>query len=286
VTVEFPNDNPDLWAHRAPLAALAILLAEAELAEDEKAAERSDPNDQVDSAPPIEVIAEATVPAPMVAEVEKEPECSEPNDRVDSAPLIEVVAEQPVAEVLEKECSEPNDQVDFEPLAAVVEEDDGPEVEVIEFDEADFAVIENESIPAPPKMDLFQVFARTLIEVALAAGAPGRVVEILPGMLGIARLDASVLDAEAIDALVAADMLARSESGAVIRSDNFVSAAQAWRATILGEEADFSACTSTLDEWSATLVATLANMPQQRETFRRDLRSRGVAAFGLLVEAA
>lgn len=284
VTVEFPNDNPDLWAHRAPLATLAILLAEAELAEDEKEAERSGPNDQVDSSPLVEVVAE-----PMAAEAapEKAPECSEPNDQVDFSPVIEVVAEpEPVAQK-EAECSAPNIQVDFPPgVAAVAEEDDGPEVEVIEFDEADFAVVENESIPPPPKMDLFQVFARTLVEVALAAGAPGRAVEALPGMLGIARLDASVLDAEAIDALVAADMLARSESGAVVRSDNFVSAAQAWRATILGEEADFSACTSTLDEWSATLVATLAGLPQQRETFRRDLRSRGVAAFGLLVEAA
>jgi hypothetical protein len=330
VTVEFPNDNPDLWSHRAPLAALAILLAEAEIAEDEKEADRSDPNDQVDSSPVIEVVAEA---APPVAEAEKAPECSDPNDQVDSSPVIEVVAEaappvaeaekapdcsdpndqvdfpalaEPVAEPIvaaaevvaeEKasDCSDPNDQVDFsavaeavaEPMvAAAVEEDDGPEVEVIEFDEADFAVVENESIPPPPKPDLFQVFARTLIEVALAAGAPGRVVEMLPGMLGIARLDAGVLEADAIEALVAADMLARSESGTITRSESFVAAAQAWRATILGEEADFSACTSTLDEWSATLVATLANMPQQRETFRRDLRSRGVAAFGLLVEAA
>jgi hypothetical protein len=159
-------------------------------------------------------------------------------------------------------------------------------VEVIEFDEADFAVVENESIPPPPRPDLFQVYARTLIEVALAAGAPGRVVEALPGMLGIARLSTDTLDAATIDALVACDMLARTESGAIVRSDGFVATAQAWRATILGEDGDFSACTSTLDEWSANLVATLAGAPQQRESFRRDLRSRGVAAFGLLIEAA
>jgi len=286
VTVEFPNDNPDLWAARAPLAALAILLAEAELAEDEKAAERSEPNDQVDSSPVIEVVAVAEA-TPVVEE--RAAECSDPNDQVDFSPVIEVVAvaeATPVVEEKAAECSEPNDQVDFPPVAAEVEDDDGPEVEVIEFDEADFAVVENESIPPPPKMDLFQVFVRTLIEVSLAAGAPGRVVEMLPGMLGIARLDTKVLDATTVDELVAADMLARSESGVIVRSDNFVAAAQAWRSTILGEEADFSACTSTLDEWSAALVATLASMPQQRESFRRDLRSRGVAAFGLLVEAA
>ena len=278
MTVEFPNDNPELWAHRAPLAALAILLAEAELAEEEKASDRSEPNDQVDSAPMVAVTEPVSV-------VEREADRSEPNDQVDSIPMAVAVAE-PALVAVEKEAdrSEPNDQVDFPPMEAA--EEDDPEVEVIEFDEADFAVVENESIPPPPEPDLFLVFARTLIEVALAAGAPGRVVEALPGMLGIARLDASVLGADAIDALVAADMLARSESGAVVRSDNFVSTAQAWRATILGEEADFSACTSTLDEWSANLVATLANMPQQRETFRRDLRSRGVAAFGLLAPAA
>ncbi|HEY2369806.1 MAG TPA: hypothetical protein VGH87_25580, partial [Polyangiaceae bacterium] len=196
---------------------------------------------------------------------------SDPNELVDFPPVT--------ADEKEAERSDPNELVNFS-------EDGGPEVEVIEFDEADFAVVENESIPPPPKPDLFQVFARTLIEVSLAAGAPGRVVEMLPAMLGIARLDANVLGADTVEALVAADMLARSESGAVTRSDTFVATAQAWRATILGEEADFSACTSTLDEWSATLVATLANMPQQRESFRRDLRSRGVAAFGLLVEAA
>ena len=282
MTVEFPNDNPDLWSNRAPLAALAILLAEAEVAEDEKEAERSDPNELVDFPVVTAVVEEAVPVATVAAAPEKEAERSDPNELHDF-PVVTAVVEEavPVAER-----SDPNELVDSSPLAAAPEEDDGPEVEVIEFDEADFAVIENESIPPPPKPDLFQVFARTLVEVALAAGAPGRVVEMLPGMLGIARLDASVLDAPALEALVAQGMLARSESGAITRSEMFVSAAQAWRSTILGEEADFSACTSTLDEWSATLVATLANMPQQRETFRRDLRSRGVAAFGLLVEAA
>lgn len=201
-SVEFPSDNPDLWTARAPLAALAILIAE----------------------------QEAIAPAAT--------ESITPDD----------------AEV---------------------------EVEVIEFDESDFAAIENESIPPPAQPDAFQVFARTLVEVALAAGAPARVVEILPAMLGLARLDVHALDASAIDALVQADILARSESGAIARSDAFVSAARAWRATLLGEEADFSACTTMLDEWSANLIATLAGAPSQRDAFRRDLRARGIAAFGI-----
>jgi hypothetical protein len=206
--IEFPSDNPDLWTARAPLAALAIWMAELEAAS------------------------------------ESEPE--------------------PLA-VAESETASESD----------------PDVEVIEFDESDFAAIENESIPPPAQEDAFRIYVRTLIEVSLAAGAPGRAVEALPGMLGIARLDVQCLDASAIEALVAANLLSRGESGAIARSDAFVAAAQAWRATLLGEDADFSACTTMLDEWSANLIAALAGTPNQRETFRRDLRARGVAAFGM-----
>lgn len=205
-STEFPSDNPELWQLRAPLASLAILIAEAE------------------------------------AESESE-----------TASIAIAATEEPELEV-----------------------------EVIEFDESDFAAIENESsVPPPNAPDAFQVYVRTLIEVALAAGAPGRVVEILPGMLGIARLDVQSLDDAAIDALVGANLLARKESGTIARSDNFVAAAQAWRSTLLGEDADFSACTTMLDEWSANLIAALAGVPAQREAFRRDLRARGIAAFGM-----
>jgi hypothetical protein len=277
VTVEFPHDNPALWELRAPLAALAILLAEAEVEAEAAAA-----------APPEPPLSEPAVSAEM--DVDR----SVPNDPPESAPLeaAEPMAEasgpsEPaVAAEIDVDRSVPNDPPVFSSVEAVDGGDD-PEVEVIEFDEADFAAIENESIPPPaPPPDLFQIYVRTLVEVALAAGAPGRVVEALPGMLGLARLDARSLDDAMVDSLVGAGLLARSESGAVIRADGFVATAQAWRATLLGEEADFSVCSTMLDEWSANLIATLAGMPHQREALRRDLRSRGVAAFGLLVEAA
>jgi hypothetical protein len=154
------------------------------------------------------------------------------------------------------------------------------EVEVVEFDESDFATSEVESIP-PPALDAFQRFVSALMDVARAASVPPRVVALVPAMLGVARLDASALDASAIDALVAANLLARSEAGAVTRSDSFVAAAQAWRAALLHENADMSACTTMLDEWSANLIAELAGLPSQRDTFRRSLRARGIAAFGM-----
>lgn len=189
--------------------------------------------------------------------------------------------------------SEPEPEPESEPQPESEPESE-PEivVEVVDFDDADFAALtdENESVPAPPMPptsceDTFQVFVRTLVDVALGAGAPARVAAILPGMLGAMRLDVHALDASTLDALVAADLLARTESGAVTRSESLVANAHAWRATLLGEETEVSV-SSMLDEWSAYIVSTLAAAPDQKEALRRQLRAHGIAAFGMIVEAA
>ncbi len=61
--------------------------------------------------------------------------------------------------------------------------------------------------------------------------------------------------------------------------------ARAWCAILRGESEDFSLCGTPLDEWASQTLARIADAPQKAAQFRRDLRSRGVAAFGL-VEAA
>jgi hypothetical protein len=62
--------------------------------------------------------------------------------------------------------------------------------------------------------------------------------------------------------------------------------ARAWRAILLGESDDFAACGSkTLDEWAADLIAQSLATPSKADLVRRELRSRGVAAFGLVVES-
>lgn len=59
------------------------------------------------------------------------------------------------------------------------------------------------------------------------------------------------------------------------------SVARAWRVAIEGGEADFAACGGAmLDEWSAGFIAQLANAAI--DPVRRELRSRGVCAFGLV----
>jgi len=128
----------------------------------------------------------------------------------------------------------------------------------------------------------FETYLSTLAVVALEAGASRAVVDLLPQILGAARLDVQGIDDATVEALVTAKLLSRTDTGAVARNDSLVTIAMAWKSAMAGEEPDFSLCTRMLDEWSADIVASLAAVPQRSDSIRRELRSRGVAAFGLL----
>jgi hypothetical protein len=96
----------------------------------------------------------------------------------------------------------------------------------------------------------FAIFVRTLAEVAVAAGGADA-----------AALVTTALAEEAI--------------------------ARAWRAILNGESEDFAACgQKPLDEWASELVARLVSAPSRAAQLRRELRARGVAAFGLVLDAA
>jgi len=146
---------------------------------------------------------------------------------------------------------------------------------------------EPEPLPGPEITNYFSIFLATLAEVARAHGVHDDLVGAIPGILGAERLEVRSLDEALVEGLVIRGLLTRGESGLVVRSDAVVRTAAAWRGALDGAEPDFSACgTAMFDEWSADLVARLAGTPQKVEILRRDLRGRGVAAFGLLVEAA
>jgi hypothetical protein len=73
----------------------------------------------------------------------------------------------------------------------------------------------------------------------------------------------------------------------VARTESFTASVFAWRAILRGEGEDFGPCgASTLDERCADFVARLLPAPARVDILRRDLRARGVAAFGLLLHAA
>jgi hypothetical protein len=75
---------------------------------------------------------------------------------------------------------------------------------------------------------------------------------------------------------------------APLQTGQFRATIGAWRAVLKGVSEDLSACgAQTLDRWAAELLATALGLPAGRvEELRRELRRRGVAAFGMLAQAA
>ena len=123
--------------------------------------------------------------------------------------------------------------------------DDGSDIEVVETLGPFDAIDEGPRAPRDP----YATLVETLAAVARDVGAP--------------QLAARLADTLDIDPV-----------------------AMAWRAILRGESDDYAACgAATLDEWAAETLARLMSAPSRVSQLRRELRSRGVVAFGL-VEAA
>lgn len=127
--------------------------------------------------------------------------------------------------------------------------------------------------PAPD--DPFTILLTTLADVAMSNGSP-QVAALVPALLLDGRLETPLPD-EARQALADAHIV----EGDVV-SDAFARTLAAWRAILRGTSDDFDATGGVmLDEWSAELLARLLGAPARAPIIRRDLRSRGVAAFGI-----
>jgi len=160
--------------------------------------------------------------------------------------------------------------------ARVVEE---PEIRVAE------GPVAAEAPGAPPAAtDPFAAYVAAVVEVAQAAGNT-RAAAALPMLLEGADFDPSVLPEEAHARLIAARVLVRSDA-ALSPSDGFMSMAGAWRGVLRGLTNDLSACgATTLDGWSAELLSAFGVGQGGVTDVRRELRRRGVAAFGMLLAA-
>jgi hypothetical protein len=133
--------------------------------------------------------------------------------------------------------------------------------------------------PARGPSDPFSVLVATLEDVARGAGSPW-VAAALPGLLLEGRLDHPMPGDAAL--ALAEGRIAR---GAEVTRD-FCDQTRAWRAVLDGTSDDFSACGGAmLDEWAADLLARLLAAPARAQGLRRELRMRGVAAFGLVAAA-
>jgi hypothetical protein len=139
--------------------------------------------------------------------------------------------------------------------------------------------------PEPAAMpDLFAAYIAAVVEVALVTGHT-RAAAMLPALLEGRELDFSTLTDDVCTRLVAAGVL-RSSNGGVTPSESFASTAAAWRSVLRGATSDFSACgDSTLDGWTADLLKAFGVGQGTTTDVRRELRRRGVAAFGMLLAA-
>ena len=135
-----------------------------------------------------------------------------------------------------------------------------------------------------PALDSFAEFVQSMVEIAQAQGA-SRAAACLPALLGATPFRANALGAELEKALAARGVLAPSGRK---RSDSFEQTSSAWRSVLTGVTDDLSSCgTTTLDRFGAELLAALLEVPKSRiEELRRELRRRGVAAFGMIAHAA
>jgi hypothetical protein len=95
-----------------------------------------------------------------------------------------------------------------------------------------------------------------------------------------------------MEALLAGKVLVR-ESRGLARTSGFSRQVLAWQGILRGESEDFGVPgygalepLGPLDEWSADIVARVVGNPARADGIRRELRRRGVAAFGLVADAA
>ncbi len=158
---------------------------------------------------------------------------------------------------------------------------------------ADDTVCDEEELPTDvdgpasvPSDDPFATLCVVLGEVARAMGCSAESLRCVGTLLGVARVDGSTLSAASADALVSGGLLESGEQG-YRRAEGFAREVLAWQGVLRGECDDFSACgAAMLDEWCANLLARAMGNPSRAETLRRELRRRGVAAFGLVADAA
>lgn len=168
-----------------------------------------------------------------------------------------------------------------DPAPPVIDADDDlDDIEIVETLALDDAVDESpeppevpvpeiahvpESVAPPATDDPFAMLVAVLEDVARVAGADDSVLATLACLLGRTRLEASA-----------------PEAHGTLRAQ-----ALAWQGILRGESEDFGACgAAMLDEWCAALIAGVLGQNIRADGLKRELRRRGVAAFGLVEQAA
>ncbi len=130
----------------------------------------------------------------------------------------------------------------------------------------------------PREADPCDHFVQALVGAAQALGAT-RAAAALPALIHEKRFEGLI--EETSTTLAARGYL---EKDGTTMTPSFSATLAAWLDVVRGKTTDLSACgAATLDTWAADLVCALAGAPRSRASdYRRELRRRGVAAFGLI----
>jgi hypothetical protein len=240
----------------------------------------------------LEVIAEATVAdaAEDVAEEVMAETQAVPDEQAEPEAIAEPGAEA-LAEIEPKTIAE-LDAFDPGPDAPHGENDEHDAIEIVDELCFDTAIDESDgapSVPAPAVEDPFARLVHALESVAIAHGAGEESIICMRALFGVTRSDGMAPGERATEALLAAGIIRESaqEGRGLVRSGAFTAQVVAWQGILRGESEDFAACGgAALDEWAAGALARVLGSPSKAEGLRRELRARGVAAFGLLADAA
>jgi hypothetical protein len=128
----------------------------------------------------------------------------------------------------------------------------------------------------------FAGFVDALAQVALARGAT-RAAAILPSFFNSTEIEASLLN-DVLSVELQEAKLGTLHEGRFRIAEAFSAAALAWRNLLDGSSEDISACESTLDDWGTTVLLGMGT-PGTHAEIKRELRRKGVAAFGMRAAA-
>ena len=128
--------------------------------------------------------------------------------------------------------------------------------------------------------DPIATFVRAVTEVTLAHG-PSEAAAHVESLFHFGTPAPMALDRDVEAALLDGKIVEATDDG-IRATEWFTSKRHAWQSILRGESGDLSACgDSTLDGWAADLIARLVANPGKASTIRKDLRRRGIAAFGM-----
>jgi hypothetical protein len=217
------------------------------------------------SAAAVEAILDAAPEASLIEAIATLSEVAEVAEVVEEAPAS---VEDPIVEV-----------VQIMEIAAT------PEAPPVEISAAEPAAAQQSSSVARVAAEsaAYDSFVAALSAVLLQRGAT-RGAAVIAGLLEGACMAATALGETLVQQLSQAG-IGEQRGEHFLVDPGFAQAACGWKALLSAESEDFSSCAETLDDWATRLVGALLPNPAPAKDIRRELRRKGVAAFGMLAAA-